>query len=552
MDPYFRVEVINAMPNPNITTYLAMHQDYSEDFVYNEIQDMTIDERKAGEIIVRRLLKVKHFGPLEHASIVFNVGYFPHSVLQQARTHRVGCCLSGDTEVQFGHSSLKSESEVYYKSTIKHLADLWHNGRKHQRTSADAAYMQKQISSRKLLHLNEDTGFVQHTKITNIFINGEKEVYEICFDSGDSIKATLDHKVYTPKGWSTFKELSVGDYVMMAASKALFKNNDNSCIHELNLNQENLENEVWVKCKGYPWYEVSNYGRVRSWAPKKHRGKLSYPKKPRLKKLCNDASGRYQYVSLANGFGKSDRKNVHVLVMEGFHGDNPKELVRHKNGIPYDNRLENLTFGTEAENAKDRVLHNVTSKKKAIPVKITSITYAGKEETYDIEVEGPYHNFIANNIVVHNSFDCQSFRYTGHRIISAALGEIPLEQVFYLRPPGFYTDRQGHKYEYTEELRTHHLDLCAAAAIEYQTNIEKHGMSEEHARSLIPFDTRQNFIVSFNIRSLMHYFDMRMPLDAQLEIQQMCKLMYPHFEQWVPEIAEWYTQTRKGKNQLAP
>src|SRR5690606_22334213 len=34
---------------------------------------------------------------------------------------------------------------------------------------------------------------------------------------------------------------------------------------------------------------------------------------------------------------------------------------------------------------------------------ISKITYLGKQETFDIEVKGPYHNFVANGIVVHNS-----------------------------------------------------------------------------------------------------------------------------------------------------
>ena len=35
--------------------------------------------------------------------------------------------------------------------------------------------------------------------------------------------------------------------------------------------------------------------------------------------------------------------------------------------------------------------------------KISAISYVGERETYDIEVDGRYHNFIANGIVVHNS-----------------------------------------------------------------------------------------------------------------------------------------------------
>lgn len=37
------------------------------------------------------------------------------------------------------------------------------------------------------------------------------------------------------------------------------------------------------------------------------------------------------------------------------------------------------------------------------PMRITNIEYLGEMDTYDIEVEGKYHNFIANGVVVHNS-----------------------------------------------------------------------------------------------------------------------------------------------------
>ncbi len=36
-------------------------------------------------------------------------------------------------------------------------------------------------------------------------------------------------------------------------------------------------------------------------------------------------------------------------------------------------------------------------------VKLERIEYVGERETYDIEVDGPYHNFVANGFVVHNS-----------------------------------------------------------------------------------------------------------------------------------------------------
>lgn len=150
------------------------------------------------------------------------------------------------------------------------------------------------------------------------------------------------------------------------------------------------------------------------------------------------------------------------------------------------------------------------------------------------------------------SFDVQSGRYTSKRIIQAAKGERDLEDVFYLRPVGTYTDRQGSPYLYGPELRARHLKQVQEAAEQYRINVEDNGMAEEHARGLLPFDVRQHFIVSFNTRSLMHFLDLRSPRDAQLEIQQLTDLLWPHFEGWVPDVAAWYAKNRLGKNKLAP
>lgn len=149
------------------------------------------------------------------------------------------------------------------------------------------------------------------------------------------------------------------------------------------------------------------------------------------------------------------------------------------------------------------------------------------------------------------SFDVQSMRYTGQRVADAAAGKIDLEDIFYLRPVGQYLDRQGKKYTYTEEERAKDLELCRQAALRYQELLEA-GYAEEHARGILPFDYRQHFVVSFTLRSLMHFLDLRSKKDAQIEIQQLCDLIWPHFQDWAPAIAQWYASTRLGKARLAP
>jgi thymidylate synthase (FAD) len=149
------------------------------------------------------------------------------------------------------------------------------------------------------------------------------------------------------------------------------------------------------------------------------------------------------------------------------------------------------------------------------------------------------------------SFDVQSMRYTGDRICKAANGELPLEEVFYLRPVGDYSDRQNKRYSYTSDQREIDLKHVLVAAWRYAELIQK-GFAEEHARGLLPFDFRQHFVVSFSLRALMHFLDLRAKADAQWEIRELCELIWPHFVTWAPQIADWYQDRRWGKARLAP
>ena len=148
------------------------------------------------------------------------------------------------------------------------------------------------------------------------------------------------------------------------------------------------------------------------------------------------------------------------------------------------------------------------------------------------------------------SFDVQSMRYTGERIARAADGHLDLEDVFYLRPVGDYSDRQGKKYTYSEAMRSRDLQLCQQAAERYRDLLQA-GFAEEHARGILPFDYRQHFVVSFSLRAFLHFMDLRAKLDAQEEIRVLCDLMWPHLQAWAPEIAAWY-ESRLHKARLAP
>jgi hypothetical protein len=65
----------------------------------------------------------------------------------------------------------------------------------------------------------------------------------------------------------------------------------------------------------------------------------------------------YLRVNLFIG-GRVVSRDVHQLVLEAFVGSRPEGMVcRHLNGVPTDNRVENLAWGTYGENNADIVRH---------------------------------------------------------------------------------------------------------------------------------------------------------------------------------------------------
>jgi thymidylate synthase (FAD) len=149
------------------------------------------------------------------------------------------------------------------------------------------------------------------------------------------------------------------------------------------------------------------------------------------------------------------------------------------------------------------------------------------------------------------SMDVQSGRYTGKRILAVADGTRQVEEVFYLRPVGDYTDRQGKKYHYSQSQREDDIAFVQMAVVRYAKRIQE-GLSEEHARGIIPFDIRQHFVMSCNLRSLMHLLLIRGKKDAQLECQILCEMLMPHFKLWTPSVYEWFEKNLWLKGRLAP
>lgn len=112
-----------------------------------------------------------------------------------------------------------------------------------------------------------------------------------------------------------------------------------------------MSEEIWKPILGWPAYEVSNLGQVRS--TKNGKTRFVAPNKQR--------SGHIRVALI----GDSTRNYfVHRLVLENFVGPCPPDKTdgAHLDGNPGNNRLENLQWTTRSENALHRRQHGTMTR----------------------------------------------------------------------------------------------------------------------------------------------------------------------------------------------
>jgi len=118
--------------------------------------------------------------------------------------------------------------------------------------------------------------------------------------------------------------------------------------------------EKWKGIAGFPNYEVSNRGQVRS-LPRLAKCRRNGVRSVAGKILKQYKAKGYPCASLIKD-GRSRSFAVHRLVLDAFRGpkSSPLMVCRHLDGIRTNNRISNLVWGTNQENSDDRHRHGTT------------------------------------------------------------------------------------------------------------------------------------------------------------------------------------------------
>lgn len=238
-------------------------------------------------------------------------------------------------------------------------------------------------------------GVLRHNEIKQVLYKGKQPTVRIHLASGKSVTCTLDHEIATPGPvWVPAMRLKIGDTVLTNGTP------------------------VCAECgsprKAVITYKYAKYrGLCRGCA---HRGARNGRY---VSGVYKDKDG-YVYCSGQQNHPRANNKGEvfqHILVMEAALGRflTDAECVHHKNEVKDDNRIDNLELTTFSEHAKQ---HAVETKYKHmdggragtggeiifVPRQdtVTSVEWAGEQDVYDIVMDDPGRNFVANGIIVHN------------------------------------------------------------------------------------------------------------------------------------------------------
>ncbi len=155
-------------------------------------------------------------------------------------------------------------------------------------------------------------------------------------------------------------------------------------------------------------------------------------------------------------------------------------------------------------------------------VRVARFEYVGERETYDLEVEGPHHNFVANGIVTHNSVN----EYSGRYSLMPLLFYSPEHDQFSLQSA---TSNQGRapgsvSPEFYREAMRRWDDVRTRAAGDYGWLVGEN-VARELARIDLPLSTYTQWYWKIDLHNLLHFLTLRVDDHAQWEIQEYGRVM---------------------------
>ena len=203
-------------------------------------------------------------------------------------------------------------------------------------------------------------GRIRKNTIVDIQESGVRKVYRITTKNGRWIECTDNHKFPTPNGKKKLSELQIGDYLyIMGEYKPIQKN--------YNFTNGNFKSNI--PCKGQKGFQ-----RIKNGESVKF---FNFIEQHKSNSDCCESCGR-------------------------VYNEETRFEAYHKNGDRHNNETDNLMW--LCVSCHKKIHYNQLGRTKSyengietLLDEIISIEYMREEMTYDVTMDEPAHNFVANN-----------------------------------------------------------------------------------------------------------------------------------------------------------
>ena len=505
--------------------------------------------------LIRYLRRHRHTTPSEMVEFKFHC-CMPMFVARQWIRHRTACLARG-TEVYFDlPGGVERRGNQLYKVKIEDLWERFQPTRNRHRPDKQRSrcHTRERIRGMRLRQIDEHTGRVQHTRVVDVFESGVKPVFRMVLADGKEICSTADHKFLFADGWSTVADQTglrevggeavwgPGDYyvhVNGVVREAPPEYRDREWLNEqYNVLRRTLA-DIAAEC------DVTTH-TIRKWL--RSFGIQDAEGRGRFQSERERASGERYSIGrwTTQVAAKVHRANGWTCQLCG---ERAKELHCH-HVVPVWADIErardvaNLTTlcGDCHRSIAGRELEYVAAlggppiraewrrRPRTTPnrlefsklVRVERFEYIGEVETYDLEVEGPFHNFIANGIVTHNSVN----EYSGRYSLMPLLFYRPDREHFALQSPANNQGRQEAPASGAlfEEAIGRWDRIREQAAADYTWMVAE-DVAREIARIDLPLSTYTQWYWKIDLHNLLHFLSLRADPHAQYEIRAYADIM---------------------------
>jgi thymidylate synthase (FAD) len=450
----------------------------------------------------------------------------------------------------------------------------------------------RRVRKMRLRVLDESTGEFTTGHIADIFNKGVQPVYELTLADGKQLELTENHRVLTANGWQTMAEAvglrGSGDAAVMTRECALMANGlpvhqDRDWLstqRKEGLSVQQIADAAgcsyptirkWLRYHGLQFTREERYRSRPAW----NKGKSGYSTRlvhttEHLEAIRRARSGERS--NFWRGGRSSDRQSiaawttqraprVHLLYDYTCQkcGRRGGELHAH-HVIPvwldqslareignlatlcdechravHRTRESEIEFATEFADLIGFATEGALSRSRgwrltAHPVAVVAIRYVGLRQTYDLAVDGEWHNFVANGIIVHNSFNEFSMRYA--KATDDFYVPEPEDVRSQVGKPGAYSFEPVDD-ELAERTREELREVYDHAFETYERLVEA-GVARELARSVMPVGAYTEFFWTVNARALMNFVSLRAAETAQREIRRYADAVEQFFAAKMP------------------